>query len=87
MSLLLLSADPGTLWTRTAEPWVVVPSSYPLDLIERTILILELRDELGDHGILTEKFPTPRSWRRPVSNCRSFVYWAIVLSTRPESSC
>jgi len=43
---LLLPVDPGTRWTRTAEPWVVGPSSYPLDLIERTILILELRDGL-----------------------------------------
>ena len=46
MSLLLLSANPGTRWTRTAEPWVVGPSSYPLDLVERVILILELRYEL-----------------------------------------
>jgi len=26
---LLLPADPGTRWTRTAEPWVVGPPSYP----------------------------------------------------------
>jgi hypothetical protein len=46
MSLLLLSADPGARWTRTAEPWAVGPSSYPPDLAERIVLILELRDEL-----------------------------------------
>ena len=84
---LLLSADPGTLWTRTAEPWVAGPSSFPLNLIERTILILELRDELWDQGILTENFLTPRSWRRSVSNCWSLDYWAVILSTRPRSSC
>ena len=49
------------MWTRTAEPWVVWPSSYPLDLVERTILILELRNELRGRGILTEKFLTPKS--------------------------
>ena len=27
---LLLPADPGTLWTRTVEPWVAALSSYPL---------------------------------------------------------
>ena len=27
---LLLPADPGTLWTRTVEPWVAGLSSYPL---------------------------------------------------------
>ena len=43
---LLLSADPGTRWTRTAEPSVVGPSSHPLDLVERIVLIFELRDEL-----------------------------------------
>ena len=43
---LLLSADPGTRWTRNVEPWVVGPSSCPLDLVERIILILQLRDEL-----------------------------------------
>ena len=35
--------------TRTAEPWVAGPSSYPLDheiLVERIILILGLSDEL-----------------------------------------
>ena len=31
-------------------------SSYPIDLVERTILILELRGELRGRGILTEKF-------------------------------
>jgi len=55
MSLLLLPADPGTRWPRTAGP-----SSYPLDhgvLVQRIILIFEL------HGYfytveesLTEKF-------------------------------
>ena len=53
---LLLSADPGTRWTRTAEPWVFGPLSYPLDLAERIILILELRYELLGQGILTENF-------------------------------
>jgi hypothetical protein len=42
---VVLSDDPGTRWTRTAEPWVVGPSSYPLDLVEGIVLILELRDE------------------------------------------
>ena len=46
MSLLLLLADPGTRWARTVEPWVVGPSSDPLDLVERIILIVELADEL-----------------------------------------
>jgi hypothetical protein len=55
MSLLLLT-DPGTMWTRIAASWVVWPSSYPLDHVERSILILELRDELRGRGILTEKF-------------------------------
>jgi hypothetical protein len=32
MSLPLLSADAGTRWTRTAEPWVSGPSFCPLDL-------------------------------------------------------
>ena len=27
---LLLPADPGTLWTRTVEPWVAGLFSYPL---------------------------------------------------------
>ena len=84
---LLLPADPGTMWTRTAESWVVWPSSHPLDLVDRTILILELRDELRGWGILTEKFLTPSPCRRSVSNCRTLVCWAIVLSTRPRSSC
>jgi len=43
---LLLSADPGTQWTRTAEPWVVGSSFYSLDRVERIILILERRDKL-----------------------------------------
>ena len=81
MSLLLL-ADPGTRRSRTAEPWVVGPSSYSLDLVERIILILELRYELWGQGILTENFPC----RRSVSNCWTLVCWAVVLSTRPPSS-
>ena len=64
---LLLPADPGTLWTRTAESRIVW-LSYPLDLIERSIFILELRDELRGRGIITEKFLTPSPRRRPVSN-------------------
>ena len=44
-----LSADHGTRWTRNAEPWVIGPSFYPLDLVERIILILELRYELRGH--------------------------------------
>jgi len=59
MSLLL--ADPGTPYTRTAGSWVVGPSFYPLDLVERTILILELGDELRGRGILTEKFSNSKS--------------------------
>jgi hypothetical protein len=46
MSLLLLSADTGTRWTRTAKPSVVGASFYPLDLVEGMVLILERRDEL-----------------------------------------
>ena len=45
--------------SRTAEPWVAGPSSYPLDhevLDERIILILEFPDELQGRGILTENF-------------------------------
>jgi len=38
--------DPGTRWTRTAEPWVVVLSFCSLDIVERIILILELHYEL-----------------------------------------
>jgi hypothetical protein len=56
MSLPLPPAGPGTQWTRTAEPWVVGPSSYPLDLVKRIILILELRDELLGRVILPENF-------------------------------
>jgi hypothetical protein len=37
----LLSADPGTWWARTAEPWVF-GSSYLLYLVERIVLILEI---------------------------------------------
>ena len=53
MSLpLLLPADPGTRWTRTAEPWVVGPLSYlPVEGI-----IVEFFDELLGHGILTENY-------------------------------
>jgi hypothetical protein len=43
MSLLPLPADPVT---GTAEPLGFKPSSYPLDLVERAILILELVYEL-----------------------------------------
>ena len=44
MSLpLLLPADPGTRWTRAAEPWVAGPLSY-------------LPVELLCHGILTENY-------------------------------
>jgi hypothetical protein len=84
---LLLPADPGTLWTRTAESWVVSPSSYPLDLVERTILILELRGELRGRGILTEKFLTPSPCRLSVANCWTLGCWGVVLSTSPRSSC
>ena len=45
--------EPGGL--EMLNPWVVGPSSYPLDLIERTILILELRGELWHQGILNQK--------------------------------
>jgi len=48
MSLLLL-ADPGTQWARSAEPWVAGPSSYHLYhkvLVQRIILISEFPDEL-----------------------------------------
>jgi len=87
MSLLLL-ADPGTRWTRTAETWVVGPSSYPLDLVERIILILELPDELWGRRILTENFLTPSPCRWSVSNCWwTLDCWAVVLSTRPRSVC
>ena len=86
MSLLPLSADPGTRWTRTAEPWVG-SSSYPLDLVERTILILELADELWGRGILTENFIRSSLCRRSVSNCSILGCWAVVLSTRPRSVC
>ena len=68
---LLLPADPGTLWARTAEPWVAGPSSYTLDHevpVERIILILEFPDELYGRGILTENL-SPSSCRRLVSNC------------------
>jgi hypothetical protein len=51
MSLLLLSVDPGTPRTQTAEPWIVGPSSNLLDLVERITLILELR-----YALLTENF-------------------------------
>jgi len=61
MSLPLLSADPGSRWTRIAEPWVVGPSFCPLDLVKRTILILELRYELRGQGILTENFSKLKS--------------------------
>ena len=47
--------------SRTAEPWVAGPSSYPLDhdvFVER--IILELPDELRGRGILTENILSPR---------------------------
>ena len=56
MSLPLLPAVPGSPQTQTAKPWVVRPSFYPLDLVERIILMLQLRDELWVRGILTENF-------------------------------
>ena len=40
MSLLLLPADPGTLWTRTVEPWVAGLSSYPLDNFNFSIFVM-----------------------------------------------
>jgi hypothetical protein len=43
---LLLLADPETRWIRNAEPWVVGLSSYPLDLNDRIILIMEFPDKL-----------------------------------------
>ena len=47
MSLLLLSTDPGTWWTRTAESWVAWPLSYPLDHeVHVQRIILELADKL-----------------------------------------
>ena len=57
MSLLL--EDPGTRWTRTAEPSVAGSSSYSLYhgiLVKRTILILELPADLLGREILTENF-------------------------------
>ena len=57
MSLLLLSADPGTRWTRTAEPWVAWTSSYPLNHeVHVQRIILELADKLLGRRILTENF-------------------------------
>jgi hypothetical protein len=44
MSLPLLILEPDGL--ATAEPWVFGPSFCPLELVERIILILELRYEL-----------------------------------------
>jgi hypothetical protein len=46
--------------SRTAEPCVAGPSSYPLDhevLVEK--LILELPDELRGRIILTDSIPSP----------------------------
>ena len=87
MSPLLL-ADPGTRSARIAEPWVPGPSSYFLGheiLAERIILILE--HKLWGREILTENFFDPSSCRRSVSNCWTLGCWAIVLSTRPRSTC
>jgi len=59
MSLLLLLAELGSRWARTAEHWVAGPSSYPLYhefFVERIVLILEFPDELKVPGILTENF-------------------------------
>jgi hypothetical protein len=68
MSLLPLPADPGTRQARTAEPWIG-PPFYPLDLVERTISILELADELRGRDILTENFISLSHYRRSVLNC------------------
>jgi hypothetical protein len=51
-------------WTRTArrncgisyQISLLLSADYPLGLVERIILILELRDELRGQGILTENF-------------------------------
>ena len=79
MSLLLLSADPGT-----AEPWVFGAVVLPRSWI---VLILELRNELWNQGILTENFLNPSSCQLSVSNCWTLDCWAVVLSTRPRRSC
>jgi len=65
-------------------------SSYPLGheiLVDRIILILEIRDELWDREILIQNFLNPSLCRRSVSNCWTLDCWAVVLSTRPRSSC
>jgi len=87
MSLLLLlcwSWNPvdSNCWT-----WVVGPSFCQLNLVERRILILELRYELWGQGILTENFLNRNLCRRSVSNCWTLGCWAVVLSTRPRGSC
>jgi len=89
MSPLLLE-DPGTRSARIAEHWVPEPSSYPLGheiLVERIILILEHPYELWAREILTENIFYKNPCRLSVSNCWTLVYWAVVLSTRPRSSC
>jgi hypothetical protein len=65
--------NPSSWRTWTAEPWIAVPSSYPLDhdvLVER--IILELTDEVYDQGILTELWGRARKYSKSKSlnlNC------------------
>ena len=79
MSLPPLFADHGTRWTGTAEPWVVGPSFCPLDIVERIILILELRYELWGQGILTENFLN----RSPCRRFRTAEPWVGGPSSYP----
>jgi hypothetical protein len=53
---LQLPTDPGTRWTRTAEPWVVGPLFYPLELVEVIILIMELVAEILGRKNFNRKF-------------------------------
>ena len=69
MSLLLL-ADPGTLWTRTVEPWVGGVSSYPLGNN------FNFPNELWGQGIFTENFPNP-------SRSRTGEAWVVGPSSYP----
>ena len=82
--LLLLSANPVDSNCWTLGCWAAVFTRF---YWENNFLELGTSDELWDQGILTEKFPTPSSWRRSVSNCLTLDCWDVVLSTRPRRSC
>ena len=87
MSRLLLS-DPGTRWTQATEPWASHPSYYFLHheiLVERSNFNFGISWWIMRSRNISRKFFNQSL--RSVSNCWTWVCWAVVLSTRPRSLC